>query len=698
MVRSLTRREALELAAAMGASLAWRPSAKFAQPITGVAGPAFFPEGVASGDPAPDSVILWTRRPPAPDGAATRVTVEVSPRPDFRKIAARGAATLSAAGDWTCRILAAGLAPGTLYWYRFTDDRGFSSRVGRTTTAPGENDHRPARFAFVSCENHQLGANNAYRRMIWDDEHAAPARQLQFVMHLGDFFYELVWYPEDRPQGAYGRQIRDIVRYPTGERHDDVHVPATLDDYRALYRAYLADPDLQDARARWPFVYMADNHDFSWKGWQSQENFGKGVVPAQTRKVSASQAWFEYQPSRAVHPGDGGLDRFDPPAVADAPLTTFDDDGLGLDAGNLAAVNCLRRYRAFRWGANVDLILTDNRTYRSQPLADLPATAPFIPGKFAAVVAQDVTEVLDAGRAYAGGHPPATIRYDGRDLPNPRKDAPPQSMLGGVQRRWFLDRLRTSRAPWKLWGNSVASLDWRSDYQNLPESFAPHWPAAGYALFGDDDWSGYRHERDAILDYLRRERIAGVVSLCGDRHAFLAGMLAPPAGSPAMVEFVTGSISAPGLFEALEHAIPPSHPLRPLYAYQKPGGAAEPAMNLSVTAGVRSCLELAQSHDLARAMALRNPEVAPGIAFIDTGAHGYAVVTAEPEQLTAEFVCLPRPLVRSDTPDGGSVAYRITHRVELWTADATPQLRRGEQSGTLPLGAVNPSSVFGPAG
>ena len=60
------------------------------------------------------------------------------------------------------------------------------------------------------------------------------------------------------------------------------------------------DPDLQDARARWPFVLLPDNHEFSWKGWQSQESFGS-TLPAQTRKVAANQAWFEYQPARVVH-------------------------------------------------------------------------------------------------------------------------------------------------------------------------------------------------------------------------------------------------------------------------------------------------------------------------------------------------------------------------------------------------------------
>jgi alkaline phosphatase D len=135
-------------------------------------------------------------------------------------------------------------------------------------------------------------------------------------------------------------------------------VPTGLADYRALYRGYLADPDLQDARARWPFVCMWDNHEFSWKGWQSQQNFG-GVRPAQTRKMAANQAWFEYQPARVVKAGPAAVDRFTPPAVEDRPIGRFDDHGLGLEPGNLAAIESLKLFRALRFGANVELILTD---------------------------------------------------------------------------------------------------------------------------------------------------------------------------------------------------------------------------------------------------------------------------------------------------------------------------------------------------
>ena len=294
--------------------------------------------------------------------------------------------------------------------------------------------------------------------MIWEDERAAEADRLGFVLHLGDFVYELVWYPEDRPQGMYDRRLRDVVRFPHGEKVEDFHVPTDLDDYRILYRGYLADPDLQDARARWPFVCIWDNHEFSWKGWQSQVNFGSGVVPAQTRKVAANQAWFEYQPARVEKaPGAAAsADRFVAPAVRDVPIERFDDQGLGLEPGNLAAISSLKLFRASRFGANVELILTDNRSFRSEPIWDHPEVDAVDPSGVPYFVSMEIAEVLDTGRSFAGGRPLATVLSGGAEVANPRRTAPPQTMLGAAQKAWFLARLRASTARWRLWGNSVA--------------------------------------------------------------------------------------------------------------------------------------------------------------------------------------------------------------------------------------------------
>src|SRR5689334_1294433 len=358
---SITRREFLALAASFGATLAWPGLSAYGSATSWTERRDLYPHGVASGDPHPDSVILWTRRPPSAESTASKLTLELSESADFRHVVSSAVAGVSAANDWTCRVLAAGLKPDHVYWYRFTDEHGFGSRVGRTITAPAADANRDVQFAFVSCQNVQQGACNAYRRMIFEDERRAEGDQLDFVLHLGDYIYEIIWYPEDRPQGMYSRRLRDIVRYKSGEKVSDFHIPTTVEDYRAVYRAYLLDPDLQDARARWPFICMWDNHEFSWKGWQSQQNFS-GVRPAQTRKVAAAQAWFEYQPARVMKATSTGVDRYDPPKVSDKPLAEYDDHGLGLDPDNLTAINSLKLFRTFRYGKNVDLILTDNRS------------------------------------------------------------------------------------------------------------------------------------------------------------------------------------------------------------------------------------------------------------------------------------------------------------------------------------------------
>ena len=140
--------------------------------------------------------------------------------------------------------------------------------------------------------------------MIWEDERAARGEQLGFVLHLGDFIYEVVWYPGGAAAGHSTRgRMRDLVRYPHGEKITRLSRARRRWTTTARSTApTCTDPDLQDARARWPFVCMWDNHEFSWKGWQSIRKLRRGTRPAQTRKVAANQAWFEYQPARVARP------------------------------------------------------------------------------------------------------------------------------------------------------------------------------------------------------------------------------------------------------------------------------------------------------------------------------------------------------------------------------------------------------------
>ena len=674
-----TRRTLLAQAAALGAALAFGRSCAHAP-----AGPRterrdLYPQGVASGDPAPDSVILWTRRAPDPDARAHRLIVEVAGDEDFSHIVARGDTEVSAATDWTCRFLAAGLRPAREYWYRFVDEAGNSSRVGRTLTAPAPEDDRPVRFAFVSCQDVTNGALNAYRRMIYEDARRPRAEQLSFVLHLGDFIYEIVRYPEDAPNGIdRGRRLRDVFRYPNGKKVRNFHFPTDLADYRTIYRAYLTDPDLQDARARWPFVPVWDNHEFSWRGYQSQAQiFNDPAEPAQTLKVAASQAWYEYQPARVIKPGAGDI--FEAPVVENTALTNIDARGVGREPNNLAAIGALRIERAFRFGRNVDMILTDNRSYQSAPIdgANLPSL------DFGAVP-ELANDILEEGRECVGGAP-ATIRIGETEIANPQRNEPPQAYLGIEQMAWFKAQLRAARAPWKIWGHSFGTLTWRADPQNLPPEFAHAWPSSDYGVLN----RSYVVEHREIFSMLREEGITGLAIVAGDKHSFWAGYpsetLPPRPFEPVGVEFVTGSISQQGLAEVQALTFPRDNELRPFYVHDRPDGSTQCALNTTLLHGVRAALVLRDTDNPAQARAARNPDNAPHLAFSDFAGHGYATVRASPDELETEFVCIPTPLERSETEDGGPLRYRVVHRVARWAPGGRPALRQEIVEGDVGL-------------
>jgi alkaline phosphatase D len=674
---TISRRDFIQVAAAMGASLAWAGS-KGTSPARWRERRDLFPEGVASGDPDPNSVILWTRRP-FDSGQRHVLTVEVAADETFRRIVATSPVPVSAAADWTCRALVAGLLPSTTYWYRFTDEDGNGSRVGRTITAPDPGDARPVNFAFVSCQSVNDGKLNAYRRMIFEDEKAAPSEQLDFVLHLGDFIYEVVWYPEDL-KTRYDRTIYEVAVIPGAEKISNFHIPVTVEGYRAVYRGYLRDPDLQDARARWPFVAMWDNHEFSWQGWQGILKAGSVERPGQTVKVAANQAWWEYLPARVARPSSTSLETFDPPAMKDVAIERFDADGLGDEPNNRTAINSLRGYRALRYGRHLDLIITDQHSYRSQDPTGDPILDSLGGDEFLGMLPEELMEVLDGGRAYNGGHPPDEVRFGDAKVRNPQKSAPPQTILGAEQRAWFKERLRASSATWKVWGNSEGALDERADPQNLPAGLTAPWPSA-YASLGGGDYGSAYVERAEIYDLVRDARITGFAIVSGDRHSFWAGYAAkalpPKAFEPVGLSFVGASLSSPGGMESYEHRLPKDHPLRPLFLADRPAGAKpEWTLNMLLRHGVRSCLEYAKTRDIARARALSNPSLAPHLEFVDIGGHGYAKVRLSGDEMCTEFVCIPRPITRAERPDGGPLRYRVVHTAKLWQPGERPVLRR----------------------
>ncbi|MFL6844402.1 MAG: alkaline phosphatase D family protein [Allosphingosinicella sp.] len=239
--------------------------------VAAIAAARGFTHGVASGEPSQRSVMLWTRY-----GGGGRVHWQVSPTADFRRIAAEGDAVAEAEHDFCVKPVATGLSPGQWYYYRFRDGRGAVSPVGRTRTLP---DGRTARFALgvFSCANRPFGWFNAYA-------HAAGRRDLDLLVHLGDYLYEYRRgkYPEE---GLPGRLA------PVDEA---VH----LADYRARYAAYRADPDLQNLHRLFPMVTMPDDHESANDSWEggAENHQPETEGPWSARKAAAWRANREWLP------------------------------------------------------------------------------------------------------------------------------------------------------------------------------------------------------------------------------------------------------------------------------------------------------------------------------------------------------------------------------------------------------------------
>lgn len=694
----LTRRELLARFAAMAGCYvvsAGTPFAAFGRRIRSGSRHRF-PQGVASGDPTPESVVLWTRVEPVSGGHdPVDLRLQVARSPRFETLVVDRPVRATAASDHTVRVLVDRLDPSTVYRYRFVTASGDATIAGRTRTAPSPDDPRSVSFAMVSCQHVQLGYMTPYRRMIAEDAERPEEEQIQFVLHLGDFIYEEAWYPEEVDGTFLRRLLRDTIRFPDGGQLGTLRYPVSLADYRHLYRTYLSDPDLQAARARWPFVCTWDDHEFSNNAWQSQEMYDGDGLPAQSRKVAANQAWFEYIP--ALLTGSPGVPGVEPRArdftaveVRDVPLSAFDDEYRSLEPNNREAIHSLVIYRNLRWGANVELLITDNRSFRSPPVPGSVIADQVTSSAALWFYPQDVLELLDAGRTAHDGNPPRTFTCDGKDLINTHRDLPPGTCLGSEQKEWFLASLAATDVRWKLWANAFGAMTRRADFHELPADLRALWPGSGHGVYGNDDWDSYAHERRELLDFVAERGIANVVSLAGDRHNFTAGYLSgslePGVYRPVAIELGVSSITTPTSFEAFEYvtARRPTD-LEALFVQRSPGRAPRPMLNMLFTHGVASCLAYVESGDRDAALARSNPELAPHLPFIDTAHHGYATVEVGAERLTTEFVAMEAPLEPYTDEGGPPVVYRLEHRVDAWPSGDAPHLRRRLVAGTPPF-------------
>ena len=460
-----------------------------------------FPQGVASGDPRPGSVILWTRVDPVAGGlpaSGAAVSYLVATDEALSQIVAEGTVETSEAQDHTARLRVEGLEPGKTYHYRF-HVAGVTTQVGRTRTAPAADADRPVTFAFASCQDFIGRYYHSWQGLL--DEGV----DLDFVLFLGDYIYETIGDPTFQSPTP-DREIKLPEGLKLGEGGNVAAL--SLADYRALYRAYRSDPTLREVHRRFPFVMLWDDHEFANDCWQDHAtdfNEAQGDEKSTPRRAAANQAWAEYQPADVVRD-------------AAAP---FPDD--------------LTIYRSLSYGKHLDLFVTDQRQYRSDHV--IPEGP-----------ADDSVAKFSKNTGLGSRNFVLKKGFD------PKEAAARPTMLGGKQKEWFLGAVKGSGATWKLWANEVQL--WQmvldlSSFEMLPEEYR------GNFYYTCDQWDGYRSERAELLAAL--SSVENLVVCTGDIHGFYAAELHTdfdaPGPQPVAVEYVVAGISSQSLQEITRTAV-----------------------------------------------------------------------------------------------------------------------------------------------
>ena len=158
--------------------------------VAGAAANEYFPQSVASGDPTPDSVVLWTRAVGPDGGIPTRVDLAVATDPEMANVVTGRVIDVDMEYDGVVKVKVDGLMPYSDYYYQFSFG-GNASPIGRTRTAPEPGSDQPVRFAVVYCQDYIGRYYNAYLKMLLDHD-----EDIDFIVHLGDYIYETTGDPQ----------------------------------------------------------------------------------------------------------------------------------------------------------------------------------------------------------------------------------------------------------------------------------------------------------------------------------------------------------------------------------------------------------------------------------------------------------------------------------------------------------------------
>ncbi len=526
------------------------PGSSTPLPETPAATGAFkFPQSIASGDPKSDGALLWARVVPGSADDVKTSATQANFKIKLRISSADNTASLGSNAllngspevevdipvyafyDNSLRHKVSGLKPATTYFYQFVagDNR---SNIGRFKTAPAADaDIDALKFAFMTCQDWSVNH--------WAGMSSLLADNPDFIVHLGDYIYEAVGASY---QAGAVEPGHTLLVLPDGAPLEGGGKYAnSLADYRYLYKRYRSDARLQALHERFAFVAIWDDHEFSDDCWQDRSTYDNGSFNAMTnaadntiqasRRRSASQAWFEFMPADVSYSLEVGL-----------------------------GVSNIRIYRDLKFGKLMHLVMTDERLYRADHIIPEAAPNPSTGKPVGSIGARYM--VPEANLAGIEAQKIAAATAGG--LPDPLTLV---SMLGSSQRLWWMETMKTSTALWKIWGNETSLLKMAVDGAALPT--APADLKQRFVL-NADQWDGYNAERKVLMAHLSNNKVANVVAITGDLHAFFAGEVmddykaATP--TPVMVDLVTAGISSNSFFSYFvgASADPTFAPVKPL--------------------------------------------------------------------------------------------------------------------------------------
>jgi len=454
----------------------------------GYPGMVRFDHGVASGDPLPDSVIIWTRVTPDPAFPDTAIPVSYGVFTDeaMTQPVAYSQGFALPNRDFTVKVDVAGLTPDTVYYYRFeanTTAGKMDSSTGRTKTTAVDGD-APVRFAIVSCANYPFGRFHVYRDV-------AETPDLDAIIHLGDYYYE---YGID----GYGGEVGQAI----GRNHQPPLEIITLGDYRLRHAQYKADVDLQAAHAAAPWLCTWDDHESannSYRTGAQNHNPEANEGNWTDRKQAAVQAYLEWMPIR------------DP--VAERARESI--------------------YRRFDFGNIASVMSLDSRlTGRSEEISWYQEIggldAENVPGAITATMAR----VGDETRTMLGAVQEDWLAGELKDSTASGKRwqvLANQVMLARIQSPDFHETLTPEQ---------IAAQDNR--YVKTLIDFSQFGLPTNL-----DAWDGFPAARDRLYASLKTTG-ANLVTLTGDTHSAWANTLMDSNGEQRGVEFGCSSVTSPG--------------------------------------------------------------------------------------------------------------------------------------------------------